>query len=156
MSHVVTVDLKVYDIDCLKKACERLGASLYQRRHKWYGHWVDDSPVPREMFGTDYEYEKVLAMNKDERKIFMTNLLNSSEYAIKFPQYDYEIGVHKIKDYWSLSLDWYGDIEELRDNNPIPQAYAVEKVKKEAANNGWCYTEETLENGKVVVELNRW
>ena len=44
MSHVVTVNIVIKDLDALEKACKKLGLKLNhgQKTHKWYGRWVND------------------------------------------------------------------------------------------------------------------
>jgi hypothetical protein len=86
----------------------------------------------------------------------MTELLGSSEYAVKFPQYQYEVGVHRVGDHHALSLDWWGDIKAMRGSTDLIDLYTVEKVKLEAEREGWGWTEERLDNGKYVVEMTQW
>jgi hypothetical protein len=49
MSHVVDMDLDIFDLDCLEKAANELGLVLRrgQTKYKWFGRWVGDYKLPK-------------------------------------------------------------------------------------------------------------
>lgn len=152
--HVVTVDVEIKSLPALRAACERLGWKMKEGRHEWFGAWVDDSPVPRQLFASEEEYQKVLAMPREYRKEFMTDLINRSIAAIKVPGNFYEIGVHQVGDHCALSLDWYGGRQLQTDAQKIIQPYAIEAALEVARSQCATITETQQEDGSVQLRIS--
>jgi hypothetical protein len=165
--HVVTVKVEVNDLDALKAACKRLKWEFCegQTHHAWYGCWVDDSPVPRNLFQTDAEYQRVIKMDKTARCDYMTALLDSCAHAIKIPGCHYELAVYRIADRWEVSFDWVGDLPwklatpnewAVHEANPLTQAYAVELAKRRATELGYIVDEQTDAGGTVHITATHY
>lgn len=157
--HVVTVDIEMTDLNAIKAACQRLGWKFCegQQEYRWWGHWVDDSPVPRHLFTDEAEYKRVVNMPKHERKEHMNGLLGKCAHAIKVPGCSYEIGIldqgNKLVPIW----DWVAhDLHTAigQKGGTLVQAYAVEKAKLEAMANCHSFTETVDEKGTVTLRVN--
>jgi hypothetical protein len=141
-------------LDAIKAACKRLGWEFRegQTKYRWWGHWVDDSPVPRHLFKTEGEYQKVLAMTKEERQAFMTKMLGHCDHAIHIPKVRYEVGIVNVNGNWTPVWDWVdGSINRAmgQSGGTLAQAYGVEASIMEAQANAYTWTEEVLEDGAV-------
>lgn len=175
MSHVTTIDCEFKDLEVLKKACARLGWEFRegQTQHQWVGTWVDDSPVPRNLFATEEEYQRVVAMPREQRCAYMKGLLDHCQHVIHLPGYEFEIGVFRVGDRWELAFDWVGDVAKVLGAsteaaaawakqgyqaavNPLPQAYMLEATRQLAAQEGYCYTESVAQDGKVACYLTKY
>jgi hypothetical protein len=57
--HVVSIGVEVKNLKALVAACKRLGWNLTigHEHFRWFGSWVDHSPVPRQLFTTDVEHQ---------------------------------------------------------------------------------------------------
>lgn len=152
MSHVISIDdVNVKDLNCLKKAVSALGWIFHEGRtdHKYYGRWVDDSPVPRHLFATEEEYQRMITLPHTQRCKEMKVLLDHCDHVISIPGFHYEIGVFKRGDTYQLIYDWVGDITRILGHptvypdivNPLPQAYALELTKDHLASQGWTWEE---------------
>lgn len=152
MSHVVSIAVEIKDLDALAQACQRLGWQLHQRPHKWFGQWVDDSPVPRHLFADEAEYERVRALPRSDRQAFMTQLLNGAVAAIAVPERDYEAGLIRQNGCFTLAWDaWHGEL----NLNPLVQLYGVEKAKLEAKKSGFLCEEQQLQDGTIKLRLTQ-
>src|SRR5262249_10156569 len=137
--HVVSVDVQVKDLEAFARACAKLGWTIHNRSHRWYGRWMDDSPVPRGVFDTEAMYTQVCEMAKPERQKFMTALLGSSVGAVSVRGHDYEIGLLAYGDHYRLCWDaWHGEL----DLTPLLQQYAVETTRGEARRHGHAVIEQ--------------
>lgn len=153
VSHVVVVEIEIKSLEALKRACERLGWEFKEgcTKHRWYNRWMDDSPVPQNLFAAEEEYQRMVGLPREQRCQEMKALLDNCDHAIHVPGYAYEIGVFKVGDRYQLSLDRWGDIRALRDDNPLPQAYGAECAKLHFENAG-MHWEEWQENGNLFVK----
>lgn len=128
-------------------ACEELGWHLREGPHKWYGRWIDDSPVPKELF-PEKEYDKILKMSKEKRREFMTKFLNATHFAIAVPDQDYEIGLVDCGDHYKLAWDfWRGKL----DFNPLLQKYGVHATVNSARLQGHVCSQHVTEDGSVQI-----
>jgi hypothetical protein len=147
--HVITIDLEINDAEALKTTCEKLGWKLHQRPHKWYGRWVDDSPVPK-IFEPD-EQARVEGLPKHKRQEFLTKLFNQTSYAIEVPGQPYEIGLLNVMGKWKILWDfWRGEL----DFNPFKQQYAAQTTINQAKSQGHIYEETTLEDGTIKLTMH--
>lgn len=164
MSHVVDIAVRMKDTAAIARACARLGwdFKVGQQKYRWHGTWVDDSPVPRNIFNDQAEYDRVVAMNKRDRIAYMNGILGKCDHAIRLPGGG-EIGLIKKGDGYIPIWDWAGGVYSemsskrgVQDGGPLLQAYAIEAAKLEAVRKGYGYTEQTLENGTVKLTINQW
>lgn len=162
MSHVVTQDAEVHDLEAVERACIRLGWEFKrnQQSFRWFSDgWIDDSPVPRDLFDTEEEYQRVLALSREERVAAMNQLLGRCQHAIGVPGAEYEIGlIQKVNGSYRLAFDWWGPggLGFMQKNNPFPQAYAAELIKMTAERQGYSWEEEFLPNGVVDIRVTSW
>lgn len=159
MSHVVSIATELRDLEAVKKACERLdwifneGADTY----RWYGRWVDDSPIPEALF-TPEEADRVKALSVGARQAYMNALLGRCKHSISVPGCDHEIGLVTSPNTGHLIpiWDWFDtDLNKLmgQTGGPLLQAYAVEKAKIEAAARGYVCDEQVLEDGTIRLNI---
>ena len=117
MSHVAKIELEINDLDALKAACKRLGLEFLcnQKTFAWYGAHVGDYPIPEGLTIQD---------------------MGKCDHAIQVPGAKYEIGVLKRTHGYALLWDFYseGGLEQKigRGAGRLKQAYAIERVKREA------------------------
>lgn len=157
MSHVVGYDLQIRDLEVFEQCCKANGWKFNrnQKTYKYYGRWMDDSPVPRLLFSTEEEYEKVLSMSSEDRKTYMDNILGKCSHSITIPGCRYEVGLIQQEDYYVPIWDWYDS--QLRtilgsgENFPLAQNYATEVVKKSLTQQGLSYTCD-FNKGLMVIE----
>jgi hypothetical protein len=86
------------NLKALIAACNRLGWKLTigHEHFRWFGSWMDDSPVPRQLFATDAEYQACLALGVTERQNLMTAKLAAPTAHIQLPGHDYHVGVYGV------------------------------------------------------------
>src|SRR4051794_36582951 len=96
--HVITLAVEIRSLAALRAACERLGWQFKEDcpTWRWAGYWADDSPVPRNLFADQAEYDRVLAMSRDERTATMEELLGTCAHAIHVPGFEYELAVFPV------------------------------------------------------------
>ncbi len=162
MSHVSTLDGLLIENDpiILKRAVERLGGTFLQdqKTYRWFGGWADDSPVPRGLFETQAEYDRVVGMSYTDRTNYMNAMLGMSVHAASFPGSTYEVGFARVGDHLTAVFDWFTDssglLKKLQDQ--FPQAYAVESVIRQAELCGFAWQEEKLPDGSVEIVTTRY
>lgn len=128
MSHVVTVDVHITDLDALQAAAQQLGMEMVkQPTYKWYGRHMSDYPLPEG---------------------FQPNDLGKCEYALKVigasPE-TYEVGVVKRRDGkpgFSLLFDFwnsgYGLLAAIGENAAnVKREYALAVAAKEMRRQGF-------------------
>lgn len=161
--HVVTVDVEIRDLDALAAACKRLGWSfnLGEDGFKTITTWVDDSPVPRHVFATQEEYDRIINMTREERCEAMKFLHHPAAY-FHFPGRLYDCGVIRKSDgTYAVTIDWFGDSaaqEAASTDIPeqIAQAYAVELEKLKAQALGYMVEEHAEQDGTIQLTLTSY
>jgi hypothetical protein len=139
MSHIVTVEARLMDLESIRAACARLGFEFRegQTTYKWYGSWVGDTPMPE---GVTVEE------------------LGKCAHAIRVPGASYEVGVathpaggYQLRwDYWSSGglLAPMGGEKGAR----FMQAYGVECARRAALRSGHVITgERVMQDGTIRV-----
>ena len=132
MSHISRIELEITDLETLRQACERLGLEFIENQttYKWYGTWVGDTPMPEGMTASD---------------------LGKCDHAIRVPGAQYEIGIVKRDRKYTLLWDFWhqGGLEQKLGKNAgrLKQAYAVERVRKEAKLKGHRICEQKIDQG---------
>jgi hypothetical protein len=156
MSHVVSIKTEIKDLQAIANACQRLGWTFKQGQttYRWVGNWYDDSPLPRELFETEEEYQRVLAMTKPERCAYMNARLGKCQHAIGLPNAKGEIGLLQRGNQFIPIWDYYTDIgiNKVRVDNGMAgfvQAYAVEAAKLQAQRQGHTCQEHVLQDGTI-------
>jgi hypothetical protein len=130
--------VEIKSIDALKAACQRLGFQFMpgQKTYKWYGTFMGDYPLPEGISRSD---------------------LGKCFSAIRVPGAEYEVGVVKKADGYTLLYDFwsYGGLQEkLGDNaEKLVQMYAIEAAKEEAQRQGFSVFEEELQDGSVQLHV---
>ena len=161
--HVVSVDVELNNLEAIRRACKRLGWQFIenQNTYTWVGKWYDDSPVPRNLFPSDdpgdNEYCRVVHMSKNERVPYMNNILGKCTHAIKPSKYRSEIGLiqrgNKFIPIWDHFTDGLETIHAENGMKGFLQAYAVERTKIETNTWNQSYTETTLNDGSIMLEI---
>jgi hypothetical protein len=129
MSHVSKIELEVNDLDTLKAACKRLGLEFIdgQKTYAWYGRFMRDYPLPDGISADD---------------------LGKCDHAIRVPGAEYEIGIVKKNGKYTLLWDFWqsGGLEKKLGKNAgkLKQAYAVERVRREARTRGYGVCEQKV------------
>ena len=143
MSHVVTVDIEIKDIDCLRKACKAIGLEFRenQKTYKWYGRSVGDYPIPNGFSVSD--------LGKCDHAIGIPN--NNSAYEIGVVKRDNKYTL--LWDFWSGGYGLQGVVGDKCGN--LVQAYTKEVAVKKARNMGYIVKETKNKNGDVVLTLSK-
>ncbi len=118
MSHVSTIEMEINDLSALIKACQSMGFEFMenQKTYIWYGKLVtpDLYPLPEGMTEND---------------------LGKCDHAIRILGAKYEIGIIKRSNKYMLLADfWDRSLKRAigEDGGLLKQAYAVERIKREA------------------------
>jgi len=131
MSHVVVIQLEVKDLEALKTAAERLGATLVidQKTFRWYGRWMND-------YSADNAAYRQGISAKDYGKC---------DHAITHPDCSYDIGLVKteggfrvVADEWQtggLVAVFGSGMEKLK------QQYGVCMAARTMRKQGWSVRE---------------
>lgn len=130
MSHVSKIELVINDLATLKAACSRMGLTFLENQttYKWYGSWASLEPRPEGMTP------------------------GRCHHAIRVPQARYEVGVIRQEDQtYMLHADMWpgGGLEPIIGKNAglLKQAYAVERVRKEARQKRMRVHEQVTDTG---------
>lgn len=153
--HVVSISVEVKSLEALGAACERLHWTMTggHAGYRWFGEWVDDSPVPARLFATEAEYQKVLAMSRIDRQAFMTALLSRPDAFIRLLAHDYDVGIYRVGDRYELLFDeWHGHFA-VEERHQLAQAYAVEHSLATARSRGEFATVNAVEDGAVELRI---
>ena len=132
MSHISRIELEIYSLEELKRACKQLGLTFCegQQTYEWYGRWVGDAELPEGLSVDD---------------------LGKCDHAIKVPGATYEIGIKKIGAKYQLLYDGWsaGKLEKTLGKNlgKLKQAYTVERVKQESRIKGYRIHEQRSDKG---------
>lgn len=101
MSHIVTSEAQIFDLNALETACGRLGLEFVrnQKTFRWWGKHVGDYPIPEG---------------------FTENDMGTCDHAIRISGDDraYEIGVVRRRDGengYCLMFDFYGRGKGMQD-----------------------------------------
>lgn len=136
MSHVAKIELEIQDLETLKQACHRLNLEFWenQQTYRWYGRYVGDAPLPEGLTAAD---------------------LGKCHHAIRVPGAVYEIGVVQRQGKYQLLWDnWHsGGLERVLGPGAgrLKQAYAIERVAKEARLKGYRLCEKQRNNTVQLV-----
>lgn len=135
MSHFTTVETKINDLVCLKRALEDLGLAFEEAT------------------------ENQMATVKGWRGA--TSQADLSIHATN----QYDIGVRQNADgTYALTADWWAINEQLGEEenstklqNKLIQRYAFHKAKEEALKQGFTIDEEGVEaDGTIKMTVSRW
>lgn len=143
MSHIVTCDIELNDLDAIRAAVKRLGGTWKegQKTYAWYGRSVGDYPLP-------------VGVTKD--------MLGRCDHAFGFTGARYEVGVSKLANgKYGLMWDFWesGGLMAHMGNeqaHKFIQAYGVEKSKIEARRKGYSTQETTLKDGSIKLTLSKF
>jgi hypothetical protein len=136
MSHLSKIELEIQDLETLKLACQRLNLEFMenQETYKWYGRYVGDAPLPEG---------------------FTVEDLGKCHHAIRVPGASYEIGIVQRQGKYQLLYDnWQsGGLERVLGPGAgrLKQAYAIERVAKEARLKGYRLCEKQMNNTVQLV-----
>ena len=132
MSHVARIEIEISDLDTLKAACQSMGLEFVpeQKTFAWYGRHIGDYPLPEG---------------------FTLEEMGHCDHAIRVRDAQYEIGiVQKGRKYILLWDFWQGGgLETIlgKGAGKLKQAYALERVKKEARKKNYRYIEKKTDQG---------
>jgi hypothetical protein len=147
VSHVVSSEAIITDLDCLKAVLHKFPGLRWkegQKKYHWAGRWYNDYSKE------DAAYKRGIDV-KDYGK---------SEHVLHLDNTTYEIGVCKRKDGQGYSLVWdfVGDGYKLSDAigknaEKLMCEYAKEYCTRYAQEMGMMMTSTTTEDGNTLVEM---
>jgi hypothetical protein len=149
MSHISVITITIKDLNALKAAVREFGAEFIegQRTYAWWGKSVGDTPLPAGMTNEQ---------------------LGKCDHCIKVEGVNYEIGVVKTKDGYTLAYDAYnrgagpngiradgGKLLAKFGNGlkKLVQSYALNVAEMKARSAGWLTRRTALPNGAVKLSL---
>ncbi|MBQ3058802.1 MAG: DUF1257 domain-containing protein [Desulfovibrio sp.] len=140
MSHVSHIQLMIFDLAAIRRACSRMGLEFVenQKTYAWYGTLVepDKYPLPEGI---------------------TTEQLGHCDHAIKIPGARYEIGVLKHNGSYMLVCDfWDSSLKRAIGENGglLKQAYGVEVIKEAARKKRFSYSEKQVNSGiEITITL---
>ena len=154
MSHVAKVDVKIKNLDILKKACEKIGLQFKegQSSYKWFGTWVND------YHGSNAAYKHGIDPKNYGKCDHAVGVTGNS--------HAYEIGVVKNGDHYDLIYDFYGGqgaaIEKIAGRecsnlvNEYSENVAIAAAETYASNNGWTHSTTKNSDGETVITLRKY
>lgn len=133
MSHVSHIQLKIYDLSAIKRACSRMGFRFMenQKTYTWYGKLVEPEKYPLPPGITEEE-------------------LGHCDHAIQIPNARYEIGIVKRNGSYMLLCDfWDTKLKRAIGENGglLKQAYGVEAIKEAVRKKRYSYNEKQVNSG---------
>ncbi len=158
ISHVVTCDLQIKDIDIFEQCCKSQGWKFNRGKteYKYAGYWADDSPVPGLLFDSEQEYQRVLSLSHQDRKTYMETLLGKCSHSITIPGCRHEVGLIKKKDHYVPIWDWWDSQLKMvlgtGESFPVAQQYATEVVKKTLTQQGLSWSFEQDNKGNTIIQ----
>ena len=140
MSHVSHIQLRIFDLNAIKRACTRMGFEFAenQKTYEWYGTLAepDKYPLPE-------------GITQDQ--------LGHCDHAIKIPSARYEVGVLKRNGSYMLVCDfWDTKLKRAIGENGglLKQAYGVEVIKEAARKKRFAYSEKQVNSGiEITITL---
>lgn len=148
MSHIVSIAVKLTDLDAIKATCRELKLTFKpnQKTYRWYGRSVGDTPLPAGFTAAE---------------------LGQCEHAIEVPGADYDIGLARAKDGqgYVMLFDYWGPGQSIPNAiggynadgtahaNRFVQLYGVHKATREAVKLGYTVRRENLKNGKINLHV---
>ncbi|MEK6833176.1 MAG: hypothetical protein AABY32_03945 [Nanoarchaeota archaeon] len=151
MSHVVTIDVHIKDLESLQKACEEIGLDFMegQKTFKWFGRHIGDYAIP---------------------KLFTKGDMGKCDHAlrVKGNSHAYEIGVCSRRDGKSgyiFMYDFWGGGYGLEKvvgkklkilTNAYTKAVAKKEAKAMARKKNYSVTESVNEKGEAVLTLRKY
>ena len=133
MSHVSHIQLKIYDLSAIKRACSRMGFRFMekQKTYTWYGKLVEPEKYPLPPGITEEE-------------------LGHCDHAIQIPNVRYEICIVKRNGSYMLLCDfWDTKLKRAIGENGglLKQAYGVEVIKEAVRKKRYSYNEKQVNSG---------
>jgi len=124
VSHISKIELEILDLETLVKACSRLGLGFHMGRRTFRYYGGNET----------------------------------CDHAIHVPSASYEIGVVQSDGRYELRWDDWSSGGLARELGPgagrLKQAYAIERVRKEAKASGYKITETKKENAiRITLSL---
>lgn len=143
MSHCVKGNRIFKELDALERAVNATGVLEFVRgqlTHKWFGQYMNDSPLPAGFTAAE--------LGKCEHAIRVKG--NANAYEIGVVKSKTGEGYELLYDYWQ---DGYGLIPAIGGRNAalIKQRYDIELFTEEMAQQGMMVNE-YVENGELKVE----
>ncbi len=145
MSHVITVEMEILDLDALAAAAQDIGMELVrgQKTYKWWGHSVGDYPIPTGFTAKD---------------------LGKCEHALRSPgnKSAYEVGVvpSRTGEGYQLIYDFYGGGQGLKavvgnacEN--LKQPYTTRLAERHWASKGFRVSTTKTETGEMVIKARK-
>lgn len=146
MSHVVTINMELTDLESLKAACKAMGLEFVdgQTTYKWFGQSVGDYPLPEGFAAED---------------------LGKCEHAIRIPGNSraYEIGVTRRRDgkagytmLWDFWAGGYGLKNAVGEEGiKLRREYAAAVSTRKLQSQGYRVHTNRLESGRIVLRATR-
>lgn len=133
MSHVSHIELKIYDLSAIKRACARMGFLFMENQttYTWYGRLVEPEKYPLPPGIT-------------------VDQLGHCDHAIKIPAARYEIGILRRDGSYMLLCDfWDSRLKKAIGENGglLKQAYGVEVIKAAVRKKCYSYSEKQVNSG---------
>lgn len=142
MSHVVSIAVKLTDLEAIKATCKELGLVFKQgqRSYRWYGSSVGDYPLP-------------VGFTRED--------LGHCEHAIEVPGAGYDIGLARAKDGagYVMLFDFWGPGRPILDAvggekaNRFVQLYGVNKATLAARKLGHTVSRTVQKNGAITLTI---
>jgi hypothetical protein len=156
--HVVSLEIEMRDREALAEAAKRLGGTLHWdgKPFEWWGSWAGDTEVPRKLFASEKEWQRVKELPYREMAAYMKELLTKNAARISFPGCAWEVGIFEIEgqlvpvwDYWGL------DGKALAAKcEPLAQAYGVALAELTAKRQGQVFQEIQETDGSITVHVH--
>jgi hypothetical protein len=135
VSHATEGKTVLGDLDSIKASAVAMGGQyLDLKQFRWFGSWMDDSPIPDGMFSPE-ETTRLRHASREERTAVMNREMGKCDGVIRFPNASYDVGVIRKEDgTFRLRWDWYDSrlhhIMGNKDGSVFMQRYAIELARR--------------------------
>jgi hypothetical protein len=154
MSHVVSLNFYIDDLDCLETACKNLGLELRrgQKEYKWFGEWREDynedsAAYKQGIKPEDYGKCEHAIVVKDNPKAYEIGLV---------PRTDGKPGYQMAYDFWAGG---HGLMEKVGENaSKLCQQYSLAQHMKRGValqQQGFRVQQQTDSNGRIHLTYTR-
>jgi len=147
MSHVVTMKVRVTDLDCLERAADRLGLELVrgQKTYRWFGKWVNDYHAEDAAYRDGVDPSQY---GKCDHVLRVRGVSGAYEVGLVD---DGEGGFRVIYDFYNGGFGLMGHIGDgEKDCNKLMREYSKQVAIDQLEEQGFVFdSEEVSEDGSV-------
>lgn len=148
MSHIVSIDVKIRDLDALRVVAERLGLEFMegQKTYKWFGRSLGDATLPEGVRKEDLGKCDHALRVRGNAEAYEAGLVRMADGSFRL-MYDYWNGGYGL-------MEKIAHSDQMEKAGKLMQAYSTEVSRRELVRAGYR-VRETTRDGRVVLSASR-